>query len=85
MPLAGDEVRILDDDGDEVPVGTVGNVYLRSSGDRDFGYIGADRPTRAMAEPLLSRTISAVTRRGGALHPAVAPFIEALVVEALVA
>ena len=46
---------------------------------------GADRPTRAMAAPLLSRTISAVTRRGGALHPAVAPFIEALVVEALVA
>lgn len=34
--------------------------------------------TRATPEPLLSRTISAVTRRGGALHPAVAPFITAL-------
>ena len=45
-PRPGDEVRILDDEGDEVPVGTIGNVYLRSSGDRDFGYIGADQPTR---------------------------------------
>ena len=25
---------------------SIGNVYLRSSGDRDFGYIGADQPTR---------------------------------------
>lgn len=39
---------------------------------------GAQRPVRITAEPLLSRTISAVTRRGGALHPAVAPFIAAL-------
>ncbi len=38
---------------------------------------GAHRLARAMAEPLFSRTISAVTRRGGALHPAVAPFIAA--------
>lgn len=34
--------------------------------------------SRAMAEPLLSRTISAVTRRGGAVHPAAAPFVAAL-------
>jgi len=39
---------------------------------------GAHRLSRAMAEPLLSRTISAVTRRGGAQHPAVAPFVAAL-------
>lgn len=39
---------------------------------------GHHRLARAMAEPLLSRTISAVTRRGGARHPAVAPFIAAL-------
>ena len=39
---------------------------------------GAHRLARAMAEPLLSRTISAVTRRGGAIHPAVAPFIAGL-------
>jgi DNA-binding transcriptional LysR family regulator len=39
---------------------------------------GAHRLSRAMAEPLLTRTISAVTRRGGATHPAVAPFVEEL-------
>jgi DNA-binding transcriptional LysR family regulator len=39
---------------------------------------GAHRLARAMAEPLFSRTISAVTRRGGATHPAVGPFVEAL-------
>jgi len=39
---------------------------------------GAHRLARAMAEPLFSRTVSAVTRRGGAQHPAVAPFIAAL-------
>jgi DNA-binding transcriptional LysR family regulator len=39
---------------------------------------GAHRLARAMAEPLFSRTISAVTRRGGATHPAVVPFVAAL-------
>lgn len=39
---------------------------------------GPHRLARAMAEPLLSRTISAVTRRGGAQHPAVVPFVAAL-------
>ncbi len=39
---------------------------------------GQHRLARAMPEPLFSRTISAVTRGGGALHPAVAPFIAAL-------
>lgn len=34
--------------------------------------------SRVMAAPLLSRTISAVTRRGGALHPAAGPFVAAL-------
>lgn len=44
-PRGGDQVRILDDDGNEVPVGTIGNVYMRSSDDRDFGYLGAEPPT----------------------------------------
>ncbi|MEN9643802.1 MAG: hypothetical protein RL238_471 [Actinomycetota bacterium] len=39
---------------------------------------GAHELARVMSEPLFSRTISAVTRRGGALHPAVAPFVVAL-------
>ena len=39
---------------------------------------GTHRLVRAMDEPLLSRTISAVSRRGGALHPAVAPFVAAM-------
>ncbi|MEY4175159.1 MAG: hypothetical protein RI900_2324 [Actinomycetota bacterium] len=39
---------------------------------------GSPRLARATAEPLLSRTISAVTRRGGATHPAVTPFVEEL-------
>jgi len=39
---------------------------------------GAHRLTRAMPEPLLTRTISVVTRRGGATHPAVAPFMAVL-------
>lgn len=39
---------------------------------------GSPRLVRATAEPLLSRTISAVTRRGGATHPAVAPLVAAL-------
>lgn len=45
-PRAGDEVKILDDDGNEVPPETVGNVYMRSSGDRDFEYLGAEQLTR---------------------------------------
>lgn len=39
---------------------------------------GSHGLSRVTAEPLLSRTISAVTRRGGALHPAVAPFVATL-------
>ena len=39
---------------------------------------GDHRLARAMTEPLLSRTISAVSRRGGATHPAVAPFVAML-------
>ena len=45
-PRPGDAVRILDDEGREVPVGTIGNVYMRSEGDRDFVYKGADAPAR---------------------------------------
>lgn len=39
---------------------------------------GAHRLTRALAAPLLTRTISVVTRRGGATHPAVVPFVQVL-------
>ena len=39
---------------------------------------GPQRLTRAMAEPLLTRTISAVTRRGGTVHPAVQTLVAAL-------
>lgn len=39
---------------------------------------GPQRLTRAIAEPLCTRTISAVTRSGGPIHPAVAAFVEAL-------
>lgn len=42
-PRGGDAITILDDDGNEVPNGTIGNVYMRSSGDRDFEYRGAER------------------------------------------
>ena len=40
---------------------------------------GPHRLSRATAEPLFTRTVSAVTRRGGAQHPAVTPFVTALV------
>lgn len=43
QPRGGDEIKILDDDGNEVPAGTIGNVYMRSSGERDFEYRGAER------------------------------------------
>ncbi len=39
---------------------------------------GPHRLGRAMAEPLCTRTLSAVTRRGGAVHPAVAGFVASL-------
>jgi bile acid-coenzyme A ligase len=42
-PRGGDEIKILNDDGNEVPAGTIGNVYMRSSGERDFEYRGAER------------------------------------------
>lgn len=45
-PRVGDEVKILDDEGNQVPTGTVGNVYMRSSGDRDFEYLGAEQLER---------------------------------------
>jgi bile acid-coenzyme A ligase len=43
QPRGGDQIKILDDDGNEVPAGTIGNVYMRSSGERDFEYRGAER------------------------------------------
>jgi bile acid-coenzyme A ligase len=43
-PRPTDEILILDDDLNEVPVGTIGEIYMRSSEERDFEYRGADRP-----------------------------------------
>lgn len=42
-PRGGDQIKILDDAGIEVPTGTIGNVYMRSNGERDFEYKGAER------------------------------------------
>ena len=42
-PRGDDRIMILDDDGNEVAPGTVGNVYMRSMGERDFEYRGAER------------------------------------------
>jgi bile acid-coenzyme A ligase len=46
-PRGGDEIKILDEDGNEPPAGTIGNVYMRSNGDRDFEYKGAERTDTA--------------------------------------
>lgn len=46
-PIAGSQLRILDDDGRELPAGTVGLIYLTPhTGDR-FEYHGDDAKTRA--------------------------------------
>ena len=42
-PRGDDRIKILGDDGNEVQPGIVGNVYMRSAGDRDFEYRGAER------------------------------------------
>ena len=43
-PVAG-QVKILDDDGNEVPTGEVGEVFLRSDGaDTTFRYLGVPTP-----------------------------------------
>jgi bile acid-coenzyme A ligase len=46
-PRGDDRIKILDDDGNEVPTGTIGNVYMRSMGERDFEYRGAERTDTA--------------------------------------
>jgi long-chain acyl-CoA synthetase len=44
-PWPGADVKVLDDDGNEVPPGTVGTVYLKLMG--DFGYKGDPDKTAA--------------------------------------
>jgi long-chain acyl-CoA synthetase len=44
-PWAGADVKVLDDDGNEVPPGTVGTVYLKLMG--DFAYKGDTTKTAA--------------------------------------
>jgi long-chain acyl-CoA synthetase len=44
-PWVGADVRVLDDDGNDVPVGTVGTVYLKLMG--DFAYKGDPDKTAA--------------------------------------
>jgi len=38
-PPAPDHVRILDDEGEPCPPGTVGNIYLKGAGELDFAYL----------------------------------------------
>ena len=45
VPWAGADVKILDDDGNEVPPGTVGTVYMKLMG--DFRYKGDPQKTTA--------------------------------------
>jgi long-chain acyl-CoA synthetase len=44
-PWVGADVKVLDDDGNDVPVGTVGTVYLKLMG--DFAYKGDPEKTAA--------------------------------------
>jgi long-chain acyl-CoA synthetase len=46
-PWPGVTVKILDDDGGEVPPGTVGTIYLQSAGGRRFRYHNAPDKTAA--------------------------------------
>ena len=50
-PLPGVEIRLLDDDGEPVPVGTAGEIWSRGP-DLAFGYTDpdADRPRRSTAD-----------------------------------
>ena len=45
-PWPGADVKVLDDDGNEVPPGTVGTVYLKLMGG-DFRYKGDAEKTSA--------------------------------------
>jgi len=44
-PWPGITVKVLDDDGDEVPPGTVGTIYLSAPGGRKFRYHNAPEKT----------------------------------------
>ena len=45
-PWAGAEIKILDDDGNELPVGEQGTVYMLTNKAMDFRYKGDDEKTR---------------------------------------
>jgi long-chain acyl-CoA synthetase len=45
-PLPGVAIVIVDDDGSELPVGAVGEIYIRPGGLPDFTYIGQDDKRR---------------------------------------
>src|SRR5262249_31673967 len=49
-PLPGVELRILDEQGRELPPGTPGQIYVRQQGVADFSYQGNDGARRAMEQ-----------------------------------
>jgi hypothetical protein len=70
-PRGGDEIKILDDDGNETPAEIIGNVYMRSNGDRDFEYKGAER-TDAVDGSTRSATWVMSTPRATFISPTIA-------------
>lgn len=44
----GSVIRILDEDGGELPPGEVGEIYMRAAGAPDFTYVGREDERRAM-------------------------------------
>lgn len=46
-PVPADQVRVLDDDGNAVPAGTAGSVYLKAPGLLRFNYYKDDAKTQA--------------------------------------
>lgn len=46
----GTEIRILDEDGQPVPTGSVGDIYLRSSMSGGYSYLGGAPPLRTVGD-----------------------------------
>lgn len=42
-PRPTDEIKVVDDDLNEVRAGTIGHIYMRSTEERDFIYVGGER------------------------------------------